>query len=125
VEDYEKELEMSTNAMAVSQTRFKVGWIILLLVAAICSLGHFVSIFFLGEPTTFTFMTVSNLYAFLILLIPFRRGEKWAWWATWMLPIVLMVPAVLVPSITVYYLPIVAVCVLGLLLTMKDFFSRQ
>ena len=108
-----------------TQTRFKVGWIILLIVSAICSLGHFVSIFFLGESTTFTFMTASNLYAFLILLIPFRRGEKWAWWATWMLPIVLGAPAVLVPSITVYYLPIVAVCVLGLLLTMKDFFSRQ
>ena len=116
---------MSTNVITVSQTRFKVGWIILLIVSAICSLGHFVSIFFLGESTTFTFMTASNLYAFLILLIPFRRGEKWAWWATWMLPIVLGVPAVLVPSITVYYLPIVAVCVLGLLLTMKDFFSRQ
>jgi hypothetical protein len=30
LEDYEKKLEMSTNAMAVSQTRFKVGWIILM-----------------------------------------------------------------------------------------------
>jgi hypothetical protein len=73
------------------------------------------------EPVLFFGFAVFNLYAFLVVLIPFRQRNKWAWVATWLLPIGLALPATLDPDIAFYY-GVAAACVVGLLLTMKDFF---
>jgi hypothetical protein len=116
---------MPTSAITARISRFKVGWIILLIVAALMTLMHFGLIFFLDEPTLFTGFAAFNLYAFLIIYIPFRRGETWAWGATWILPVGLALPATNDPDIAILYYAVAAVCVLGLLLTMQDFFSKN
>lgn len=118
---------MSTDANLTQNSRFKSGWIILLVPAALMALGHFSMIFFQGgdETTLFIGLTIFNLYAFLVIHIPFRRGEKWAWMATWLLPIGLALLALNVPVIAIYYYALAAACVLGLLLTMRDFFSKR
>jgi len=116
---------MSASTILAKNSRFKFGWIILLVSAALMTLGHFSMIFFsLDELVLFAGLAALNLYAFLVIYIPFRRGEKWAWYATWILPIVLVLPAATVPGIAIYYYALAAVCVLGLLLTMRDFFSQ-
>ncbi len=115
---------MSVSTIPAQNTRFKAGWIILLVSAALMTLGHLSMIFVLDEPTLFIGHTAFNLYAFLIILIPFRQGKKWAWIATWILPVVLVLTASFVPEIVPYYFGMAAVCVLGLLLTMRDFFSK-
>jgi hypothetical protein len=116
---------MSVNVNVGQNSRFKAGWIILLVSAALMTLGHISMIFILDEPNLFSGFTAFTLYAFIVILIPFRRGEKWTWLATWILPIGLAIPAATNPSIAVYYFGMAAVCVLGLLLAMRDFFSPE
>jgi len=119
---------MSADINLTRNFRFKSGWIILLVLAALMALNHFGLIFFLDEPVLFTGFAAFNLYAFLVIYIPFRRGEKWAWYATWILPIGFALPAATDPGdpgIAIFYYAVAGVCLLGLLLTMRDFFSKR
>jgi hypothetical protein len=116
---------MLANTLLAHNTRFKFGWIALLISATLMTLGHFSLIFILDEPVLFTGFAVFNLYALIVILIPFRRGEKWAWMTTCLLPIGLALPAASDPDIAIYYFAVAAVCVLGLVLTMQDFFSKK
>ena len=116
---------MSSQTIPVQNSRFKIGWIILLVIAALMTLMHFILMLTLDDPILFLGYTTFNLYAFLVVYIPVRRGEKWAWFATWLLPIGLAIPAATDPDLTIYYSGFAAVCVLGLLLTMRDFFSKS
>lgn len=116
---------MTVNTIPVPNTRFKIGWIILLVSAALMTLGHLSMIFVMDEPNLFTGFTAFTLFSFIVLLIPFRRGEKWAWLATWILPVGLAIPAATDPNIAIYYFGVAAACVLGLLLTMRDFFPKR
>jgi hypothetical protein len=102
-----------------------MGRIILLVAAALMTLNHSSMIFVLDEPVLFTGFAAFTLYAFLVIYIPFRRHEKWAWIATWILPIGLAVPAFTDPNIAIFYYTVAAACVLGLLLTMRDFFVKD
>jgi len=120
-----KEPEMITKTVLAPNARFKAGWIALLIIAALLVLMHFSLIFFLDEPTLFVGFTAFSFYAFVVLLIPFRRAEPWAWWTTWMLPIGLAVPAAGDPNIATFYFGVAAACGLGLLLTMPAFFSNR
>jgi hypothetical protein len=116
---------MVTNTALTQNTRFKTGWSLILVIDALMAIGHFSLIFFLDEPTLFIGFTLFNLCALLILLIPFRRGERWAWLATWLLPIGFALPASLDANIALYYFAAAALCALGLLLTMPDFFLNK
>ncbi len=118
---------MSTDVSFGRNARFKSGWIIVLVTTALFTLGHLGLMFFLNNPTLFAGFAAFNLYALVVILIPFRRGEKWAWLTTWILPIGLGVPAFIAGngSIAVSYSAAAAACVLGLLLTMRDFFLRD
>jgi hypothetical protein len=69
---------MFTDMVPAQNTRFKVGWLLLLSLAALMTLMHFSLMFFLDEPTLFAGFAAFNLYSFVVLLIPFRRGEQWA-----------------------------------------------
>ena len=116
---------MSANVNVGQNSRFKTGWIILLVSAALMTLGHLSMIFIMDEPNLFTGFSAFTLYSFIVILIPFRRGEKWAWLTTWILPVGLAIPAATDPNIAVYYFGMAAVCVLGLLLTLRDFFPKR
>jgi hypothetical protein len=116
---------MLATTISVPNTRFKFGWVALLISAALMTLTHFSLIFILDEPDLFTGFAFFNLYALLVILIPFRRGEKWAWVTTWLLPIGLALPAALDPDIMIFYFAVAALCVLGLLLSMQPFFAKK
>ena len=115
---------MSTTANVSHNARFKAGRIILLVAAALLTLNHVALMFVLDNRILFMGYAAFNLYALVVITIPFRRCEKWAWYATWILPIGLVVSAALAgdPNITPFYYAVAAACVLGLLLTMRDFF---
>jgi energy-coupling factor transporter transmembrane protein EcfT len=116
---------MSTRATTSHNTRFNAGRILLLVAAALMTLNHAVIIFVLDNPVVFMGYTAFTLYALVVIAIPFRRYEKWAWYATWILPIGLAAVAALSddPNIMPFYYAAAGVCVLGLLLTMRDFFA--
>jgi len=89
------------------------------------TLNHAVLMFVLDQPVLFLGYAAFNLYALVVIAIPFRRCEKWAWYVTWILPVGLAGAAALAgdPNITFFYYGVAAACVLGLLLTMRDFFA--
>ena len=110
---------MSINHSFTQSRRFKTGWVILLVLAILMTLNHFVLIFALDEPDLFIGYTAFNLYAVLVIYFPLRQGQKWAWLSTWILPIGLAMPALLSdPNIAIFYYSVAAGCVLGLLLSM-------
>lgn len=116
---------MSTLVTSRQDTRFKAGWMLLIVAAALMALNHFVLIFALDEPTLFIGYAAFNAYSLTVLYIPFRRREKWAWYATWILPVGLAAPAYTASDIAIMYYTVAAVCVAGLLLTMPYFFSAD
>ena len=115
---------MSTTLNVGQNIRFKFGWIILLIAAGLMTLNHVSGIFYLGNPVLFMGYAAFTAYALVVIALPFRRREQWAWYTTWLLPIGLAAPAALTNDSTLValYGAFAALCVLGLLLTMQDFF---
>ena len=114
---------MSASTFLVPNTRFKIAWIIILTSAALATISYLVMIFVDTGADFFIPYTAFNLYGFLVLLIPFPRGQKWAWWSTWILPASMALTGFYHPEFAPYYFGGAAVFAVGLLLTMRDFFS--
>src|SRR5215204_1681758 len=64
-----------------------------------------------------------NLFALVLTLIPFRRGERWAWFTLWMLPLLWLSQFALSPDLS-YYLVLAIISAVGLILPYRRFFSR-
>jgi hypothetical protein len=62
-----------------------------------------------------------NILALVIILIPYRREERWAWYTLWMLPLQWFSQFVFFPDLT--YLMLAALTTLGLILPYRRFFS--
>lgn len=116
---------MLAKTTLAQNSRFKIGWIILVTFTALILLNHSALIFFLDVPVLFIGYAVFNLYALIVILIPFRGLEKWAWLTTWILPIGLALPASADLDLAIFYFGVSALFVLGLLLTMQEFFRRE
>ena len=118
---------MSTSATVATgqSTLFKAGWIVLAVAAALMTLNHLWLIFFLNDPPLFVGWTAFNLYSLLVVLIPFRRLEKWAWYGSWLLPVGLAIGGFTATDVSLFYYSTAAVCALGMLLTMRDFFAAD
>lgn len=110
---------MSTLIAGSRPARFRTGWIILLVAAVLMTLNHSMMIFVGDNPVLFMGYAAFTLYALLVIALPLRRGEAWAWYTTWLLPIGLALCAALAgdPNIVPLYFGVAAACVLGLLLT--------
>jgi hypothetical protein len=117
-----KEKIMSTDSAPTQSTGYKIGWWMLFVLAILMTLNHLVMMFVLpAEFVLFAGWTGFNLYALLVLHIPFRKGEKWAWNATWILPIVTLSPLNGDPTIAPYYIGAAVLFVVGLFLTRSAF----
>ncbi|HMN31355.1 MAG TPA: hypothetical protein PKE45_24605, partial [Caldilineaceae bacterium] len=103
---------MSTTRTVSHSARFKTGRILLLVAAGLMTLNHAMLIFVLDEPVLFVGYTAFNLYALVVIAIPFQRCERWAWYATWILPIGLALPAFSDPNLVLFYSLVAGVCVL-------------
>jgi len=75
---------MSTQVQTETRSLFKMGWIVLLALAVLATVGHLALAFFIPDETTlFLGWAAANAYAAVVLAVPFRRGERWAWYSTW------------------------------------------
>src|SRR5215210_4711515 len=63
-----------------------------------------------------------NILALIISLIPYRRGERWAWFTLWLLPLGWVSQFVFLPDAS--YLVLALLTTVGLLLPYRRFFSR-
>jgi hypothetical protein len=76
-----------TGSWSGSSKLAKVAWGILLVASVLGVLNHAVGVFAIAkqdpEPLMFALFACLNLYATAVLLVPYRRGEMWAWLVTW------------------------------------------
>ena len=63
-----------------------------------------------------------NLFALVVILVPYRRGERWAWFTLWMLPLMWLAQFALAPAL-LYYLVLAIITTVGLVLPYRRFFS--
>ena len=62
-----------------------------------------------------------NVFALIVIVIPFKRHERWAWYALWMLPLQWLLQFAFLPDLA--YLMLAALTSTGLLLPYRRFFS--
>ena len=62
-----------------------------------------------------------NIFALVVILIPYRRHERWSWYTLWMLPLQWVSQFVFLPDLT--YLMLALLTSVGLVLPYRRFFS--
>lgn len=62
-----------------------------------------------------------NILALVMILIPYRRYERWAWFTLWMVPLLWLAQFVFSPDLT--YLLLSALTTVGLVLPYRRLFS--
>lgn len=74
------------------------------------------------ERLMFTAFAALQLLALVVLLIPYRRGEMWAWWAIW-IPVAMMILALAfsVDGISIAYSSVGVVMALAQVATLPRF----
>ncbi|MFQ5950913.1 MAG: hypothetical protein ACE5KH_02375, partial [Candidatus Geothermarchaeales archaeon] len=66
-----------------------------------------------------------GIWLMLIAAFPFRKGERWAWYALWYLPVVVSGFLLLGPRAWLGTSITIVVLVAGLLLSYRNFFPKQ
>ena len=117
---------MTTQTLTIRSVTFTIGWIALLSMSAVATLSHLILAFvMLDLAINFLGWAAFTLYSTIVLYIPFRRGEKWAWYTTWILVIGFAAPILFSQeSFTVWYLGGAGVMAVSLLLTRPAFFQE-
>ena len=64
-----------------------------------------------------------NILALVVVLIPYRRYERWAWYALWMLPLQWLWQFVFLPDLA--YLMLALLTTVGLVLPYRKFFPQE
>jgi len=118
---------MSTQTNATDSAAFNVGWIVLLILSALATLWLIILMFtIVDEAPLFMGWAAFTLYTTLVVYIPFRRGERWAWYSTWIQAIVFASAIFFgTPEITMKYLVAAGLMALCLLLTGPAFFRKE
>ena len=62
-----------------------------------------------------------NIFALVVILVPYRRYERWAWFTLWMLPLMWVSQFAFMPDVT--YLVLAVLTTAGLVLPYRRFFS--
>ena len=117
---------MSTQTETTRSKAFEIGWITLLVLSALATLNHIMLPAYGDDVALAISWTGYSLYAIVVLAIPFRRGERWAWYSTWILVIGFAAPIFIIQeSYTIAYLIAAGVMALILLLTRPAFFRKE
>ena len=117
---------MSETAINMRSTGNKIGWRILFGISALAVLNHAALIFaFPGDEVLFIGWTAFSMYAALVLYFPYRQGEKWAWYSTWILVVSFALMILFDSDIGIYYLVAAGLMAFGQLLTRQTFFPRS
>jgi hypothetical protein len=100
------------------------GWSILFVISVVLILFHAALLFTLpGEELLFVVSIALSIISAVVLYIPYRRGEKWAWYTIWAMVIPYALVIFFAPEFE-GYLVIAILMALGQLLTWGAFFSQ-
>ena len=108
---------MTTQPIPQTDIQFKIGLWTLVLLSVATTINSFVRIFLEPIPEFVIGWVAASLFSTLILLIPFRKGERWAWYATWIFVALLGGVFSLGAEVGIFYLAAAIIVSLGLLLT--------
>ncbi len=115
----------------------RYGWVIL---SASAILGTFAAVltaippaymelsstFFEGAYAVMAAMAITsvgfNIFALVMIVVPYRRYERWAWYTLWTLPLLWLSLFALAPDLRLY-LALAVVTAAGLILPYRRFFS--
>jgi hypothetical protein len=116
---------MSNQTVTTRSATFDVGWGIMLMILVLTTLNHIMLPLY-GYPIVLALgWTGFSLYGIVVLAIPFRRSERWAWYTSWILVIGFVAPILIIQeSYTVMYLIAAGVMALCWLLTRSAFFRQ-
>jgi hypothetical protein len=64
-----------------------------------------------------------NVLALVMTLVPYKRGERWAWYTLWLLPLQWISQFVFLPDVS--YLILALLTTVGLVLPYRRFFSSS
>ncbi len=116
---------MPAGTTQTRSTRYQVGWWILFAISALSVVSNAVLIFVQTTLVdSFIAWSTFSLYSAIILLIPYRRDERWAWYLTWALPIPYLVLGLNNPDAAPYYLTAAGLVIASQLLTREAFFAK-
>lgn len=105
---------------------FKVGRGILLFLATGNVLGHIgLLLFDPGGDTIFLAWAAFNFQAAMILLIPYRHAEKWAWYVIWAMVVPYSLVILFNAEVGPIYLAEAGLMAAGQMLTYSTFFAEQ
>lgn len=117
---------MSTQTKVTHSETFTIGWIVLLFISALTTLWLIILMLTIVEDApVLVSWAVLSLYATIILSIPFRRGEKWAWFSIW-IQVILFGSTIFFspPEIAMKYVFAAGLMALCMLLTAPAFFRQ-
>jgi cell division protein FtsW (lipid II flippase) len=114
----------------------RYGWVILFAGAALGIFGS-VALLFPSDPSLLPsdprvpWLTRAwgitwvgfNILALAVIVGPYRRGERWAWYALWLLPLLLLSYFVLAPHISMNLVLAIFTAAFGLILPSRRYFS--
>jgi hypothetical protein len=63
-----------------------------------------------------------NIFALVMIVVPYRREERWAWYTLWLLPLMWLSQFALAPDLP-FYLVLAIMTTVGLILPYRGFFS--
>jgi hypothetical protein len=117
---------MSTQTNITHSDTFTTGWIVLLFTSVLATLNHLMLPAYGDDIGLAIGWTGYSAYAIVILAIPFRRGERWAWYSIWILVLGFAAPMLFIrgEGIAIVYLIIAGVMAVCLLLTQSAFFQK-
>ena len=118
---------MSIQTNTADNAPFQMGWIVQLILSAMATLGLIILMFtIVAEPPFFMGWAAFSLYTTIVLYNPFRRGEKWAWYSTW-IQVIVFASAIFFGTceIAMKYLVAAGLMALCLLLTGPAFFLKE
>ena len=106
---------------------FRAGWWVLVVITGLLALNHALGTFIFAtsddERAMFVIFLALNLLSLVVLVIPYRRRERWSWWATW-IPVVTNAIPLLVFSfdaIAVFYASLAVLMAAGQFTTLRAF----
>ena len=118
---------MPTQSAQRFDLRTQIAWIVMVVLAAGSTVNSFIRVFWESAPESAVGWVGFSLFATIVLLIPFRNGERWAWYGMWVLPLGLAGVAVVTAGpgfgpVGIGYLVGGVVVALCLLVTRRIFF---
>jgi hypothetical protein len=115
---------VSTVTIDSQSATFKAGWLVLLAISVLSVVSYVVLIFVVPVMVdSFIAWATFSLYSAVVLLIPYRRGERWSWYLTCVLPIPQVVLGLNNPDAAPYYLTAAGLIVISQVLTRGAFFT--